>query len=247
MIDISDAQDIRTLCLNRPPVNALDRGMLEALRQAVAAAPRDGARGLILTGAGRLFSAGLDVRQVLSFTPEELLAFVRVFFDCLAVLANSPLPIVAAINGASPAGGAVLALLCDRRLMARGEGRIGLNEVRVGLFPGPMIHGLLERVVGARHAAELLSGGLLLSPEEAFAVGLVDALCEPTDLIGTARAWLQQRLALPPTAYQATRALVRRDLHRLVRAMDDAELGALVDAWSSVEARTSLASATARR
>ena len=247
MIEVIDREDVRTLVLNRPPVNALDDRLLEALAAELRRAPRDGARGLVLTGAGRLFSAGLDVRHVLSLSTDELLAFVRLFFGVLSVLAESPLPVVAAINGASPAGGAVLSLACDWRVMVRGEARIGVNEVRVGLFPGAMIHGLLQRVVGARHAASLLSGGLLLTPEDALAVGLVDALCEAGELTDVAGRWLRQHLDLPSAAFAATRALVRRDLHALLRSVDDEQLRALVTTWSTDEARAALAAATSRR
>jgi enoyl-CoA hydratase/carnithine racemase len=240
MIEMEKDGPIWTLVLARPPVNALNREMLIALTEAIGAAEASAARGLILTGAGTRFSAGLDVTEVRALDRDGLRTFLRTFFGCLRALARCPLPLVAAVNGASPAGGAVLALHCDRRIFVREGARIGLNEVQVGLYPGAMIHGLLQRIVGDRVAAECLMTGALLDGSEALTVGLVDELAEPTGVRIAARRWLDRLLALPPGAFAATRALVRRDLVALNEAMDDAALEAVVEAWMSEEARRTL-------
>lgn len=242
MLELHDEGPIRTLRLARPPVNALHEESLRRLEEAITAAPRAGARGLILTGSGARFSAGLDVPQLLELDRAGVEAFWRAFFGCLTSLASCPIPVVAAINGHSPAGGAVLALYCDRRIMARGDYRIGLNEVQVGLYPGPVIHRVLARAVGARHAAELLATGTLLGPEAALATGLVDELAEPDALLGAARAWLGRVLALPPAAYAATRALVRSDLVALMRDPPGADFAAMRDAWLAPETQRVLRS-----
>ena len=246
MLEVHDHGSIRTIRLARPPVNALHAPLLESLAAAVARAPAEGARGLVLTGSGGRYSAGLDVQALAALDPAGLEAFLVTFFDCLTVLATCPLPIVAAINGASPAGGAVLALYCDRRVMARGDFRIGLNEVQVGLYPGPLIHRVLARIVGARLGAELLITGALLTPAEALASGFVDELAEPAELEPRARAWLERVLALPAHAFLATRALVRRDLVELMTAGSAADRAALAAAWGGPETRAALAALLAR-
>jgi Delta3-Delta2-enoyl-CoA isomerase len=240
MLETHDDGPIRTLRLARPPVNALHEESLRGLEAAIAAAPRAGARGLVLTGTGERFSAGLDVPQLLRLDRAGIESFWRAFFGCLTSIAASPIPIVAAINGHSPAGGAVLALFCDRRVMARGDYRIGLNEVQVGLYPGPVIHRVLERVVGSRHAAELLSTGTLLAPEAALALGFVDELASPGELASRSKAWLDRVLALPPAAYAATRALVRRDLVDLMQGRGAQDYAAMSEAWLSMETQTVL-------
>ena len=246
MLEIHDHASIRTIRLARPPVNALHVPLLESLAAAVARAPAEGARGLVLSGSGGRFSAGLDVQALAALEPAGLEAFLVTFFDCLTVLAQCPVPIVAAINGSSPAGGAVLALYCDRRIMASGDFRIGLNEVQVGLYPGPLIHRVLARIVGARLGAELLVTGALLTPAEALASGFVDELAEPAELEPRARAWLERVLALPAHAFLATRALVRRDLVELMTLAPAAERKALAAAWSGPETRAALAALLAR-
>ncbi|HXQ31384.1 MAG TPA: enoyl-CoA hydratase/isomerase family protein [Steroidobacteraceae bacterium] len=240
MIEQHDDGQIRTLKLARPPVNALDSDLIAALDAAVAAAPGEGVRGLILTGAGGRFCAGLDVQQLVALEERGLKDFLQTFVACLRRLAAAPIPIVAAINGHSPAGGAVLALYCDHRIMAAGEFRIGLNEVQVGLCPGPMIHAVLVRCVGARTAGELLPAGALLEASRALEVGLVDELAPLEAVESRAHAWLGRMLALPPQAYAATRAVVRRDLVAIMQGVGAAELELMATAWSSSETRATL-------
>ena len=241
MLEHQDLGPIRTLRLARPPVNALNAPLLEALGAAVTQAPRAGARGLVLTGAGKLFSAGLDVAVLAGVDAAGLRAFMESFFGCLRALAECPIPIVAAINGHSPAGGAVLALYCDHRIMAKGDFRIGLNEVQVGLLPGPLIYGVLKRVVSLRVANQMLPQGLLVGPEEALSVGFVDELSELGELEQRAHEWLGRVLALPPVAYARTRAMTREDLVALMRETVRQRQDELIEAWLGPETRATLA------
>ena len=162
--------------LARAPVNALDPALCTQLRQALRAAVDSGARGIVLSGGEKVFSAGLDVPHLLSLGEdrEALKAAWQSFFDTALALAESPVPVAVAMAGHAPAGGCVLALCCDYRVMAEGAFKIGLNEVQVGLCPGPVIYAVLRRMVGPRHADQLISSGLLLSPAQALEVGLVD-------------------------------------------------------------------------
>jgi enoyl-CoA hydratase/carnithine racemase len=246
MLEIEDHGSIRTIRLARPPVNALDANLLAQLDAAVQAAPAEGVRGIVLTGAAGRWSAGLDVGVLATLDRPGLEAFLGTFFQCLRTLARAPIPLVCAIKGASPAGGAVLALYCDRRVMQRGPGPIGLNEVQVGLFPGPLIHSVLVRVVGARLAAEFLSTGALLSPEEALSSGFVDELADAGEEEAAARRWLDKVLALPPHAYLATRALVRRDLVAATESSAGPEGDVLTRAWTSPETVAAIRALLAR-
>ncbi len=251
MLRVEDQADIRVLRLDRAPVNALDQSLLQAIATAVSAAPSDGARGLILTGSGHRFSAGLDLRALLAADADGLSQFLGAFLDCLYALAASTVPVVAAINGHSPAGGAVLALHCDRRIMIATDALIGLNELAVGLCPGPLIHQVLVRMVGQRHAGSMLTSGVMLSAGEAHTMGLVDELVEPHALEERALSWLRGVVALPKHAYDTTRRLVRADLVRLLATAVGAERAAITAAfvrdWLNEETRTTLMQVLARR
>jgi enoyl-CoA hydratase/carnithine racemase len=212
MLDIIDHDDIRELHLVRPPVNALNPELVQALRRAVEDAPGEGAAGLMLSGAQGLFSAGLDVPALLALDRSAMRAFWSEFFALCAALARSPVPAVAAIGGHSPAGGAVLALFCDYRVMAEGPFRIGLNEVQVGLSVPDCIQLALRRTVGIYRAERLLVAGAMLESAEALACGFVDELAPSARVDDRARAWLREILALPRHAMLATRKLARADL-----------------------------------
>jgi Delta3-Delta2-enoyl-CoA isomerase len=204
---------IRELKLARPPVNALNADLLRAIVTALeAAASRCAA--VIFTGQPGVFSAGLDVRAMLALDRTGVTDVFVHLWRAARALAHSPVPLIFGLTGHSPAGGTVLAIHGDYRIMAQGEFRIGLNEVQVGLFPGPLIHGGFRRLVGGR-AAQLLTRGVLMDPSEALRVGLVDELCNPADVSSRALAVAREFCALPPEPMLRTRALVRRDLQDL--------------------------------
>lgn len=246
MLDRIDHGAIRELRLARPPANALDAALLDALAREFREAPAAGVRGLVLSGAPGRFSAGLDVPSLLALDRPGITEFWRTFFGCLTAYAECVVPVVAAVTGHSPAGGAVLALYADRRVMAEGEFRIGLNEVQVGLFPGPVIHRVLARIVGTRHAAELLATGALVDARRAHEVGFVDELAAPDRVVPRAVDWLHGVLALPPKAYARTRALVRSDLVAIMRGTNAADLESMTDAWFSDETQATMRALVAK-
>jgi hypothetical protein len=157
MIETEDQGFVRLLRLARPPVNALDVELLASLDDALAAAAAGSVRAVVLAGWPGVFSAGLDVRELASGDDGRVGALVLKFGQVQQRLARSPIPVVAAITGHCPAGGAVMSMLCDRRIMAEGPFRIGLNEVAMGLYPGATVYRCFERLVGPRHAASLLA------------------------------------------------------------------------------------------
>jgi 3,2-trans-enoyl-CoA isomerase len=215
MIVIENHGAIRELRLARPPVNALNPALISALNEALEAAPADGAEAIVLSGLPGLFSAGLDVRELASLDRDAMQRFLTDFQRTQQLIAASPVPVVAAITGHCPAGGTVLALFCDYRIMARGPFSIGLNEVQVGLYPGEVIANAFTRLVGSRRAADLLTRGALIDSDAALAAGLVDELADPAAVVLRARDYAAGLLALPPNAYRRTRSLVRRELSAL--------------------------------
>jgi enoyl-CoA hydratase/carnithine racemase len=213
MLDVIDhPPDIRELRLARPPVNALNAELLRALVDALEAAAGRGA--VIVTGQPGLFSAGLDVRGLLALDHEGVTAVFAELWRVQYAIAHSPVPVIFGITGHCPAGGTVMAIHADYRVMAQGEFRLGLNEVQVGLFPGGVIHGAFRRLTGG-HAAQLLTRGALLDPATALRVGLVDELCGADEVPARALEVAREICALPREAMRRTRTLVRQDLLEL--------------------------------
>jgi enoyl-CoA hydratase/carnithine racemase len=240
MIQAVEHGAIRELRLDRPPVNALSPDLIVALRNAIQSAPREGARAVIISGAPGRFSGGLDVPLLLGLDRPAMATLWRDFYALLGAIAASPIPIVAAITGHAPAGGTVLALFCDYRIMAQGDYKIGLNEVQVGIPVPPVILAGLRRLVGPRLGERLAVGGGLFSPQEALSVGLVDELTALDRVVERARAWCERLLALPPSAVAGTRRLARADLATIFEADLEPELQRVIEGWWSPETQRTL-------
>ena len=237
---------IREIQLARPPVNALNLELLQALRKAIDDSVRDDVRGIVLSGAPGLFSAGVDVPALLQRDRAGVREYWREFFALCGALARAPIPLVAAITGHSPAGGAVLALFCDYRVMADGPDRIGLNEVQVGLIVPEAIQLALRRVVGTYRAERLLVAGAMIESADALACGFVDETTAVEQVTTRALRWLDELLALPKHAMLTTRRLARADLANAYADLDALPLDDFVEAFFHPETQATLQALVAR-
>ena len=241
LVDTIEHGEVRELRLSRPPVNALDPGLCQAIAAAIASATADGIRGVVLAGGPKVFSAGLDVPHLVSLGGDR--AALRTawegFFVAARAIAQAPMPVAAAMAGHAPAGGCVLALCCDYRVMASGPFAIGLNETQVGLVAPDGIQHLLRRVVGPHRAERMLVAGTLVQAEDALAIGLVDELVEIDHVATRAKVWLEQLLQLPRAPMLETRRMARADL---VAALQPGriELDRFIDAWYSDDTQAAL-------
>jgi Delta3-Delta2-enoyl-CoA isomerase len=246
MLNVITHDAITEINLARPPVNALNVELLGAIRDAVDGALAAGARGLVLSGAPGLFSAGVDVPSLLGRDRDGVRDFWREFFLTSSKLATSPVPVVAAITGHSPAGGAVLSLFCDYRVMAEGPFRIGLNEVQVGLVVPESIQLALRRIVGPYRAERLMVAGTMVESAEALACGLVDELTGVEQVVTRSIHWLQGMLALPSNAMLITRAIARADLTAVWAHPEKLPIDQFIDAYFHPETQAVLQQLVAR-
>jgi len=252
LIEVINHGPIRELRLARPPVNALDTELCRQLIGAVNQAMTDDVHGIVLSGSERIFSAGMDVPHLLGHGDDQrrLMDSWQAFFGAARTLAECRVPVVAALTGHAPAGGCVLALCCDYRLMASSPDParptvIGLNEVQVGLVAPEGIQRLLRRAIGSHRAAQLLIGGELISAERALEIGLVDELADAPDVAARAVRWLQRLLKLPRQPMLLTRAIARAELHEALHA-DLIQLDRFVEAWYAPDAQEALHGLVAR-
>lgn len=240
MLEQLDHDDIREIRLARPPVNAIDAAMMLAVQAALDKAADDGVSGVILSGRPGLFSAGLDIPSLLMLDRDAILEFWRSFFRVLKTLAGFPVPVFAAIGGHNPAGGTVFAIFCDRRIAAKGDFKMGLNEVAVGLALPPPIFYAYRLLLGQREAERLAVVGAMITSDEALACGLVDELCEPDDVVTTALVRIRQMLKLPRRAMQATRAIARQPLMDIFDQLDKGAVEEITDGWFGEETQSVL-------
>lgn len=238
---------IHELKLSRAPVNALNPELCAALVHALHEAVAHGACGIVLAGGPKVFSAGLDVPYLMSLGDDQdaLLQAWKTFFRAARALAECPVPVVAAMAGHAPAGGCVLALCCDYRILADGPYRIGLNETQVGLVAPEGIQYLMKRVVGPHRGERLLVAGAMPDAQEALRIGLVDEVTDIDEVSTRARHWLETLLQLPQRPMQETRSIARRDV---VDALDDSRIGLqhFVAQWSHPDTQAALRAMLAR-
>lgn len=245
-VSVRDHGAVRELSLSRPPVNALDPGLMQVLRSALREARQAGCRAIVISGRPGCFSAGLDVPALLRLDRAGIHQAWEALFSLLGEIAMSDLPIAAALTGHSPAGGAVLAICTDYRVFADGPYFMGLNEVEVGLPVPEVIHRVLTHVVGARTAERLAVSGALIGPAEALRCGLVDELAPAAEVVPRALAWLEAVLGRAPVAVADTRRRARQPLFEAFATVDDALIEKMVEAWFSPETQAATQALVAR-
>ena len=243
---IKHPDEILELRLQRPPVNALNPAMVKALGQALRDGVDQGASALLLSGQPGVFTGGLDLPELLTLDPKGMQAFWGELVECLRLIACCPVPMACALTGHSPAGGTIMALFADYRVMARGDYQLGLNEVQVGLVVPPFVQAALARQIGARQAEQHLVAGRMISPEQALQLGLVDQLAQADQVIPAAIEWLRQRLGSPTYAMLAMRNICRRDLQALFDDPTALDLQPFMDFWFDDNSQTRLQQIAAR-
>ena len=246
MIETISHGPILELRMNRPPANALSAEMIAALEAGVSEATAGEARAVVISGQPGMFSAGLDVPSLLQQDRDGIRRAWSDFFSLLAAITRSPVPVVAALTGHAPAGGAVISLFCDYRVMAEGSFVIGLNETEVGVTLPAVLFGAMARQVGARQAERLGVAGMLISGDEALRIGLVDELVPLDEVVARALARCERMLAMPPATMAATRQIARADLIGLFDQLTEASLESIVDNWFTDEAQAALRALVAR-
>lgn len=231
MIETTYQDGVAVVTMRHGKVNALDTALCQALCGALDQAAADGAQAVVLTGTGTVFSAGVDLHQVITGREEYLACFLPELRRVFTRLAAFELPLIAAVNGHAIAGGYILAAAADRILMAEGQGRAGVTEMAVGLpFPAIALE-LLRMRVGDAPARPLIDGAATFQAGPALACHLIDEAVAAEDLASRslAAAW---RLAALGPAFRLTKRQLR--LLPLARAQDLAVLDADVDAiWQA--------------
>ena len=197
--------------LDRPARrNSLSRDTLEAFAQLETAILSDPQlRAIILTGSGdRAFCAGADLKERQAMSDNQVREQLRAYRTCLGWLDTSPLPVVAALNGAAIGGGLELALLADLRVAAP-NAVLALPETSLGIIPGAGGTQRLTRLLGEARAKQLILLGQRLDARQAFELGLVQHLAtSPATLIEETLAWIEPILQGAPIAQAAALAAI---------------------------------------
>jgi enoyl-CoA hydratase len=218
--------------MDRPPANALDAGLGSSLIETAEGLGAEKPRAAVLTGTGKFFSAGLDLKVVPTLSAGQQREMVLGVSRLVHAWAALPCPVVFAVNGHAIAGGLVLALAADYRVGCP-VGKLGLTEVRVGVpYPAGAM-AVLRAELGPDALRVLAMAGRLVEPAEGLELGLLDELVDTDAVVERALAVAAELAASPPDTYARVKQQVRgeliAELARIVREEDDP----LLDQWLS--------------
>ena len=229
------------ITLNRGKSNALNREMVTELTDILHNIENDqNIGGAIITGKENFFSAGLDLIELYNYNEQEAESFWHLFLNFVAKITAFKKPLVCAINGHSPAGGCVIALACDTRIMAEGKFIIGLNEVPVGIIVPNSIFSLYSFWIGQATATRSLLEGKLFNPEEALAIGLVDEVVKQESILTAAERAARKYMAFERNTWQQSKLNIRRSLISSTNADQSADLVLMLKQWWSPSTRAIL-------
>ncbi|SKB96051.1 Enoyl-CoA hydratase/carnithine racemase [Sphingobacterium nematocida] len=218
--------------LDRGKSNAMDLKLVNELIDVLEEAEQDpSVEGLVLSGKEGFFSSGLDLITLFAYNEEEMREFWGRFMALLQRFVSFSKPTVAAITGHSPAGGCVMALCCDYRLMAQGDYIVGLNEVPVGIVVPESIFTLYSFWLGRGSAYRNLLEGRLFKPEEAQAAGLVDEVVSFDRIQTAAIRLLKMVMQFEKNAWRTTKLNLRAELIRAMEQDQNAAVEQVLEQW----------------
>jgi len=238
-IQITRKDNYAILQLNRGKVNAINHEMVKEIRAAVAEfADSDDVKGLILTGTPHFFTAGLDVIELYSYDKEKITEFFADFGGLFIDLVTFEKPLVAALTGYSPAGGCVMAIACDYRVMAKGEKyTIGLNEVAVNVQISKNLTDAYAFWLGTAKAHHYILNGALLKVDEALEVGLINEAVDLEEVLPAAEKQLQKYLSFHEGIFKNSKKHLRQNWIDQLETDPKKSLKQASDMWWEPEIR----------
>jgi enoyl-CoA hydratase/carnithine racemase len=229
-VRLEDHGPIAVLRLTNGVTNPIGKQLLEELSAALNDIGNR-LKGLVLAGNTKFFSIGLDVPNLLMLGRDEMADFWNRFEDLVLCLYTLPVPTACAMAGHATGGGAILALACDFRFVAGGKRLIALNEVKIGV-PVPYLADLmLRQIVTDRVAVEMEFRSGFLSPDEARAAGLADAVCTEEEVEAHALERVSELAALPAAAFVLTKQHRTREIPSRFKAIRQDLNRAFMDCW----------------
>jgi len=241
LVTTSIHDGIATITLNHGKVNALNESTVEDLRAAFDDLREDDeVRAVILTGNDKFFSFGLDIPELYDYTKEGCHRFLVKFTGLYTSIFEFPKPVIASIAGHAIAGGCILAMACDYRLMVDGKARIGLNEITFGssIFAGSVE--MLIYCCGQRNAETILLGGEMYPAEQALRLGLIDKVVSSEICAEETTAIAVLYAEKDPEAFAALKALLRSPVVEQMERCEQESIRAFNDVWYSDTVRKNL-------
>ena len=240
MLNIEEREGIAIVELARPPVNALDRELLQAIGDGFSELATSDVGAVVLTGEGSSFSAGADLFSVLEGSTEYIEGTVPALSAAFGSLFEFPKPVVAAVNGHAIAGGAVLTCACDYRIMAEDSGRIGCSELKVGVpFPTYAIE-IIRFAVAPQSFQEIIYLARSYDPEDAVEKGMIDDVVEPERLMDRAIDIAQRFARIPSDTFKTMKSIIRQPTLDRIASYGPEHDAKAKKGWSSEDVQESI-------
>jgi enoyl-CoA hydratase len=223
------------LRLDKGRGNAIDEPFAQELRDAARQLAADGSlRGVLLASANpKLFSPGLDLVTLSAYDRPSMERFMGVFAEAVWALYELPRPVVCAVNGHAVAGGCILALTADYRILRRGGAQMGLNEVKVGVPLPWSVAVLLRSAVPAPALSQVALLGRNFADDDALKVGLADELADADGFEDHCLARLEEFAEKDPIAMAITKIYLRAGVVMQMKAQERDRIGEWLDSWFS--------------
>ena len=233
MIDIKLNDGIAVVSMSHGKANALDIEFCDALAARFSGLRTSDAKAVVLTGQGKIFSAGVNLKRLSEGGADYIRQFLPALHRLYDAVFFHPRPVIAAVNGHAIAGGAVLACCADRRIMARDSGRIGVTEILVGVpFPA-LAFEIVRFAVPPRYLSEFTLGGATYATDAALQRGWIDEVVEPDDLLEDALAVARELAMLSPPAFAQTKLQIRQEDAECLQRGGAATDKAVTEIWTA--------------
>jgi enoyl-CoA hydratase len=233
MISHEQRDEVAILTLAHGKANLFDIELCGAVAEALEECAASPARAAVIIAGGSIFSGGVDLRRLVEGGHRYAEAFLPALGRAFDVAFAFPKPLVAAVNGHAIAGGCILANAADRRLMARGTGRIGVPELLVGVpFPTVALE-IMRQQVPPPHLSALIFSGETVVADRAVELGLVDAAVDADHLLDEAVAAAKAMAALPPAAFAITKKQLRAPALARIREGRERFDAAIHEYWAA--------------
>lgn len=231
MIDVREEGDIAVIEMHHGKANALDIAFCDALTLRFQRLRDSSSRAVVLTGQGRMFSAGVDLPQMVAAGVPYIREFLPALHRLYDTIFNFPKPVVAAINGHAIAGGCILACCADRRLMANDGGRMGVTEILVGVPFPPLAFEVMRSVTAPQFLAEAILTGATVTPDAALVRGWVDELVARDEIVPRAVAAAEALAAVSPAAFAMGKRQLRQPATERMAASGAALEAEVTEIW----------------
>lgn len=245
MITIQQHGNVSVIQLNRSITNAINLELVNELTGVLQKLKSDNTvKGIVLSSSNdKFFSIGWDIPTLFELNREDFAVFYQAFNQACLELCTLPKPTVAAITGHAIAGGCILALCCDYRIISDGRKLMGLNEIKLGVpipYPADCI---LRQLVGLQYAREIMDIGEFYTPEESKSMGMVDQVLPLSDVLEKSIAKAELLGSMPQLAFEVIKQNRVEEIAEQVAKHKEKNTEQFLDCWFSDEARKRLKAA----